>query len=216
MFKEGEAMVNKAEFADNEQGYQISILGRHVFVTDAMKNYALEKLSKIDRFHSRVLDMHVTMDIQKVEHSVIVVLKFDHFKIKVSAASTDMYVSIDKAVEKLRSQLRRWKDKIHDHHKKQPAVVDLHINVLQRPYTDLDEINDEIESANRVAEIEECRPPKIIGAETCPMKALTAAEAVMKMELSGDGFMLFRGEEDNKIKVIYRRNDGNYGIILPE
>ncbi len=209
-------MVDKAKFLEEEPGYRITIVGRQVFVTNAMKQYALEKLSKIDRFHSHVLDMHVTMDIQKLEHAVMIVLKFNHFKIKVSATSTDMYVSIDKAVEKLQAQLRRWKDKIHDHHKKQPAVVDLQVSVLQKPYTDLDEINDEIESANKQATLEEYRPPKTIGNETRAMKMLTSAEAVMKMELSGDPFMLFRGEEDSKIKVIYRRTDGNYGIILPE
>jgi putative sigma-54 modulation protein len=209
-------MVDKAKFLEDEQGYRITIVGRHVFVTEAMKNYALEKLSKIDRFHNHVLDLHVTMDIQKLEHSVMIVLKFNHFKIKVGSASTDMYVSIDKAVDKLQSQLRRWKGKIQDHHKKTPSIVDLQVSILQKPYTDLDEINDEIESANRQAELEEYRPPKIIGNETRSMKMLTAAEAVMKMELSGDGFMLFRGEEDNKLKVIYRREDGNYGIILPE
>lgn len=210
-------MVDKAKFLEGEeQGYRITILGRHVLVTDAMKNYAIEKLSKIDRFHNHVIDMHVTMDIQKLEHSVTVVLHFNHFKIKVGTASTDMYVSIDKAVEKMQSQLRRWKGKIQDHHKRSTSVVDLPVSVLQRPYTDLDEINDDIEMANREAAIEDYRSPEIIGNETRPMKILTAEEAIMKMELSCDNFMLFRGEEDNKIKVIYRRDDGNYGIILPE
>lgn len=209
-------MSAKTKITEDESAYRINIIGRHVLVTEAMKNYALEKLSKIDRFHNHVLDMHVTMDIQKLEHSVTIVLKFNHFKIKVGAVSTDMYVSIDKAVDKLKAQLRRWKDKIQDHHKKKLSIVDLQVNVLQRPYTDLDEINDEIEMANKAAAVEEYQPPKIIGAETCAMKRLTAAEAVMKMELSGDNFMLFRGEEDNKLKVIYRRRDGNYAIILPE
>ena len=64
--------------------------------------------------------------------------------------------------------------------------------------------------------MDEYSPPKIIGNDTRSMKFLTAEEAVMKMELSDDPFMIFRGEEDRKLKVIYRRNDGNYGLILPE
>ncbi len=210
-------MVDKAKFAAEEAlGYRITIVGRNLYVTDAMKNYAMEKISKIDRFHSQVLDVHVNLDIQKFEHSAIIVLKFNHFKIKVSAVSTDMYASIDKAVDKLQAQLRRWKSKIQDHHKKPMNVIDMQVNVLQRPYSDLDEINAEIESANNKSEIDEYKPHRIIGTDKRPLKTLTTDEAVMKMELSGDPFLLFRCEEDRKLKVIYRRKDGNYGLILAE
>ena len=210
-------MVNKEKFVEeNAAGYNVHILGRHVYVTEAMKNYAVEKLSKIERFHNHVLDIHVTMDIQKLDHSVVILLKIDHLKIKVSASSTDMYVSVDKAVEKLQAQLRRWKGKIQDHHKKSRSVVDLHVNVLQRPYSDLEMINEEIESVSQKGIIEEYRAPKIVGTDTRRLKMLTNDEAIMKMELSGDPFMLFRGEEDQKLKVIYRRSDKNYGVILAE
>lgn len=210
-------MVNKEKFQEQEAaGYQIHILGRHVYVTEAMKNYAMEKISKIDKFHNHVLDIHVTMDIQKLEHSVVILLKIDHLKIKVSTSSTDMYVSIDKAVDKLQAQLRRWKGKIQDHHQKPKSIIDLQVNVLEKPYSDLDMINEEIESSQVKEKVEEYRMPKIVGTDTRPLKILTREEAIMKMELSGDAFMLFRGEEDNKLKVIYRRSDNHYGIILAE
>jgi putative sigma-54 modulation protein len=209
-------MVNKEKFAEQDAlGYRIDIMGRNVYVTDAMKNYAMEKISKLDRFHTHVMDVHVTMDIQKVEHTITIIVRFDHFKVKVSACSTDMYVSIDKAVDKLQAQLRRWKSRIQDHHKKSRSAVDMQINVLQRPFTDLEEINAEIENATK-KEAEKYQPPKIIGNDKKALKTLTSEEAIMKMELSGDPFMLYRGEEDHKLKVIYRRSDGNYGIILPE
>lgn len=211
-------MVDKEKFAEEEAtlGYRLTITGRHVYVTEAMKNYALDKLSKIDRFHNHVLDLHVTLDIQKLDHSCVIVLSFDHFRVKVSASSTDMYASIDRAVDKLQSKIRRWKSRIQDHHKKAMSAVDLQINVLQRPFDTLEEINEEIELSNKKSMIDEYRPPKIIGTDTRPMKTLTTEEAIMKMELSDDNFMIFRGEEDRKLKVIYRRRDGNYGIILPE
>jgi putative sigma-54 modulation protein len=211
-------MVNKMKFTEQEEalGYRYTIVGRNIYVTEAMKNHALQQLAKLDRFHTHVIELHVTLDIQKLEHSCVIILSFDHFKVKVSASSTDMYASIDKAVDKLRSKIRRWKSKIQDHHKKAMKVVDMRVNVLQRPFDTLDEVNDEIESENNESMIAEYRPPKIIGNDNRPLKMLTEEEAVMKMELSDDQFMIFRGEEDRKLKVIYRRNDGNYGIILPE
>lgn len=213
-------MATKPKFSEEDtQGYRIEVIGRHLQVTEPMKAYAIEKISKIDRFHNHVIDVHVAMDIQKLDQIVLILVTFDHFKIKVSASSPDMYASIDKAVDKLRTQLRRWKDRIHDHRKKAPKVFDMQVNVLERPYSEGDEIkeiNAAIDAANLKTELEEYRPAKIIGTDTRPLKHLTTDEAVMKMELSGDAFLLFRCEEDQKLKVIYRRKDGNYGIILTE
>ncbi|MGD0664681.1 MAG: ribosome-associated translation inhibitor RaiA [Rhabdochlamydiaceae bacterium] len=211
-------MVDKAKFTEQEEalGLRINILGRNVFVTDSMKDYAFEKLSKIERFHNHIMDIHVTMDVQKMEQSVIILLHLDHFRVKVSASSTDMYASIDKAVEKLQAKIRRWKSRIQDHHQKARKVVDMQISVLKRPFTDVDYINEAIEIENAAQEMEEYQAPTIIGTDSRPMKVLTTEEAIMKMELSDDGFMLFRCEEDHKLKVIYRRKDGHYGLILPE
>lgn len=207
-------MINK-KFSE-EPGYHIQINGRHVQVTDAMKQYAESKLSKIEHFHNHIMDIHVTMDIQRIEHSVTIIVKFEHFKIKSHASSTDMYVSIDQAVNKLQKQLCRWKDKMQDHSNKKLSEIDIQVNVLQRPYEELEEINEEIEFEIRQHEAEELVPGHVIGTETIRLKYLLTAEAVMKMELSGDHFLVYRSEEDRKIKVIYRRNDGNYGIIQAE
>lgn len=210
-------MVNKDKFAEEEAlGYNISIIGRHIQVTEAMKQYAWDKLSKIERFHNHIMDVHVTMDIQKLEHSVTIIVKFDHFKVKSHAITTDMYVSIDQAIDRLQKQFRRWKERIQDHSKKKLSVVDMKVNVLQRPYNEVDEFNAVIESEVKEERAKNMVPGKIIGEETLPMKQLTSDEAIMKMELSGDNFLIYRSEEDQKVKVIYRRNDGNYGIVQPE
>jgi putative sigma-54 modulation protein len=211
-------MVDKSKFAAQEEalGNRITINGRGVYVTEAMKNHALAKLSKIDHFHNHVTELHVTLDIQKLEHTCTIVLKFDYFKIKVACSSSDMYASIDRAVDRLKTKIERWKSRIQDHHKKALKVVDMEVNVLRRPFDAVAEYNEEIESENNKELMSEYRPPKIIGSDTRALKLLTAEEAIMKMELSDDPFMLFRGEEDRKLKVIYRRNDGNYGLILPE
>ncbi len=209
-------MVDITKFTEQEKalGKRISILGRNVYVTDSMKDYASEKLSKIEKFHDHIMDIHVIMDVQKMEQSVVVMLHLEHFRVKVSASSTDMYASIDKAVDKLQAKIRRWKSRIQDHHKKGRSVVDMQINVLKRPFTDVDFINEAIELENEAERMEAYQPPQIIGTDSRPLKTLTTEEAIMKMELSDDSFMLYRCEEDQRLKVIYRRRDGNYGQII--
>ncbi len=210
-------MVDKAKFeAEEAEGYRLNIIGRNVLVTEAMKKYAWEKVSKVERIHNHLMDMQITMDIQHLEHTVDIILKFEHFRIKVHAATTDMYASIDKAIVKLQTLIRRWKDRIQDHHKKKLSTIDMEVNVIGRPYDELAEFNAEIEAANLLQEEKEYGIPEVIKKKTLPLKMLTTDEAVMKMELSGFNFLVFRGEEDQKLKVIYRRKDGTYGIIQVE
>lgn len=205
-------MNQKSKIADTLPDYNITVQGRHLQVSDAMKDYVLEKLSKLDRFSIRIIDINVTMDIQKMDHRVDIVMKFNHFKIKVHADSDNMYASIDKATEKLQNQLIKYKKKIQDHQAKSAAVVEMKVNVLQRKFEeDFDnEFEDNIRGDRRY------HPHEIVRTETRALKILTQDEAVMKMELSGDRFLVFRAEEDRKIKVIYRMSDDNYGIIEVE
>jgi len=198
------------------EAYDIAVTGRHVTITDVMKDYAIDKVSKIDRFSNRVIDVNVIMDIQKLEQRVDIIMKVDHIVIKASASSDNMYASIDKAVDRLTTQLRRYKSRIRDHQLKGGSVIDMNVKVLEAADENLAEVNDDIDSVTSEKLVEQYRPHKIVSQETLPLKKLNYHEAVMKMELSGDIFMVFRSEEDHKLKVIYRRNDGNFGIIEPE
>ena len=207
-------MVDKRKFIEEEaQGYNINITGRNVAVTEAMKNYAWDKLSKLERFHTHIMDMQIILDIQKIEHSCTIILKWNHFKVKVHASSTDMYASIDKAMDRMQSKLRRWKKRIQMHHHKGVPMTDLRVNVLQRPYDEIEEYNEEIEAERRKEMEETLLPPKVIGKDIHVLKELTVQEALMKMDLSEDPFLIFRDEVDRCLKVIYRREDGNYGVI---
>jgi putative sigma-54 modulation protein len=205
-----------AEFA--EEGYNISVTGRHLHVTDAMKAYAHEKLSKIERMGDRIIDINVIMDIQKLDQKVDITMKYGHTLIKSHGSSTDMYVSIDQAVDKLQTQLRRYKRRLKNHHAKGYPVVEMPVTVYSplRDVVDEEEINVIIEEQAR-GEVEKAlQPHHIVKVDTQPLRILTDDEAVMKMELTGLPVIVFRDEVTRKFKVIYQRDDGNYGIIQPE
>ena len=200
---------------DNAQEYPISITGRHVLITEAMKDYAKEKISKLDHLSKKMMDVHVTMDIQRQEHRVDIMIQAGRFVIKTHASTHDMYGSIDKAVDKLTARLSKYKSKMQEHHAKALSVVDLEVNVIKSGFNEVEEINDAIEEANQQA-VEEEFSHQIVSRDVIPLKTLTSDEAIMKMDLSGDEFMVFRSEEEQRIKVIFRRKDGHYGLISPE
>jgi len=197
-----------------QEGYNISVTGRNVSVTDSMKDYAIEKISKIERFSTRIVDVVITMDIQRYMHRVDVVLNVDHIKIKATATSDNMYASIDKVADKIDAQLRRYKKRIHEHQGKAVETTEMRVNVLKPiDQEEILEINDEIDEENIRKENERYQHHQIVKQETSPLKVLTVDEALMKIDLSDDHFLIFRNEADKKLCVIYRRDDGNYGII---
>lgn len=202
-----------AEFV--EEGWDVQITGRNVLVTDPMKDYAMEKISKIERLSSRIVDVNVTMDILRFEHRVDIVVKVDNLKIKSHAVSDNMYASIDLAVAKLLEQLRRYKTRIQDHQSINHEEVAMQVDIYAAP-SDEQLVNDEIEAENARIESERFELHKIVAQETRQLRTLTHDDAIIKMELSGDNFMIFKSEEDRKLKVIYRRKDGNYGVISAE
>jgi putative sigma-54 modulation protein len=210
-------MVAKNKFKEEDElGYRVDIVGRNIEITDPIRAYIFDKLAKIERFHNHIMHVHLTLEIQKVDHSCIIILKIDHTQVKCRADSSDMYASIDRAIDRLQSLLSRYKSRIQDHHKKKLSVIDMKVNVLHRPFSEVEDINAEIEEVNTEKRVAAYTPPKVIGNEVRPLKMLTTDEAVMKIELSGDNFLIFRNEEDQKLKVLYRRTDGHYGLIQPE
>jgi len=185
-----------------DQGYNVTVTGRHVQVTDGMKQHAVDQISRIDRIGDRIVDVHVTMDIQKLQHRVDISMKYGHTFIRSHAATTDMYVSIDQAIDKLERQLKKYKQKLRDYHAKELPVEEVPVHVYAV---------DEAEEATMAL-----GGHTVVATETQALKIMTEDEAIMKMELSGDLVMIYRSEEKKRLHVIYRRADGNYGIIQPE
>ncbi len=207
-----ETLTRKQRIAEFGQGYNIVVTGRHLHVTDAMKAYAEEKLAKLERIGDRILDIALTMDIQKLEHRVDIVMKYGHTLIKSHAATTDMYASIDLAIHKLESQLRKYKRRLKEHHAKEHPIDEMSVTVYS-PIIDEEEVNEGIDGENARGYQALLQPHEIVKVEPQQLKILTDDEAIMKMELSGTSAMVYRHEETRKLKVIYRRDDGNYGVI---
>lgn len=196
-----------------DAGYNISIVGKHFQITDAIRNYVFEKLDKVERITDQIIDVMVTLDAQKLEHSCSMLMNFVHFHIKVGASTENMYSAIDLCIDRLIRLIRKYKTKLQSHRFKDLTTVDIHVNVIEPLKDDLKMINDEIEAETAQREEERYKLHAVVAQETMSLKTLTQDEAVMKMEITDEPFLIFRAEEDQKLKVIYRRKDANYGIV---
>lgn len=201
------------EYNQAQPQLTVSVLGKHFDITVPIRDYVLERAHKLEHLNHFKADMVVRLEVHKLEHRADIVMKFSHFKITVHAVTEELYSAIDKAFDKLKSKIRKWKDRIQDHHARGIPVIDLQVNVLEKHPSDLEEINDEIEEANLKEMDTLLSLPKVYKKKTRKLKTLNLSEAVMKMELSGDHFLIYRSEEDHDLKVLYRRKDGSYGVI---
>jgi len=204
-------MTKPNKFAN--EGYTLYIVGKHIEITEAIRGYVWEKLARIERIADNIIDVHVVLDAQKLEKTCSILMNFIRFQIKVSVGKDNMYEAIDKAVDRVTKLIRRYKTKLQSYRNKHLSTIDIHVNVIQALKDDLGAINDEIEAASAHAEEEKYQLHQVVAKETMPLRTLTQDEALMKMEITSDPFLIFKSEEDQKVKVIYRREDRNYGLV---
>jgi len=200
-----------------QEGYNVNVIGRNLAVTDALRDYVLEKVSKLERFGARIIDLLIAMEVQKVDHKVDIVMKVYDTKIKCSATSDNMYASIDKAADKLENQLRKYKTKLQNHHMPREDIENMIVKIFKSSEDEkTTEANLDIEEENNRQLFNQFKPGELVKQETRKLKTLTVDEALTKIELSGDAFLIFRREDDQKVCVLYRRKDSHFGVIETE
>ncbi|MBM3200885.1 MAG: ribosome-associated translation inhibitor RaiA [Chlamydiae bacterium] len=201
---------------NSENPLKVTVVGRNLPVTDALKQHIMDKMARIEEITPQVIDAIVYLEVQKTEQRVEILYKFSHFKVVAKATSHDMYEAFHMALGHLRRKLRKWKTKIQNHHAKKLSQVELSVQVLDKSKDELNDINDQIVDENFLHIEKEFELPKVVKKKKRPLKTLTMEEAVMKMDLTDDHFMVYRSEEDQKIKVIYVRRDKTLGVIEVE
>ena len=94
---------------------EIDISGRHFHITDALKEYAAEKVRKLDKYSLKLEHAHVVMEVQKFHHVAEITLRGKNLRLTAKNESADMYAAFDKCFGNLQLQMRRQHDKVKDH-----------------------------------------------------------------------------------------------------
>ena len=176
---------------------QITTTFRHLEPSDALKSYAEEKLERIKKYIDEPIIAQVFMTVEKIRHCAEVTLTAKGITIKASEETNDMYAAVDAVVDKIERQLRRYKERIKEHKPAETVGRQVRKSVV------------EAES------IEQRRTPVVIRTKTFSIKPMSVEEAVMQMDLLHKDFLVFTDSTTDTINVIYRRKDGDYGLIEP-
>ena len=163
-------------------------------VTESLKARVEKKLGKLERYFRDEVEATIRFKVQKGARNIVeITVNAGGVILRAEESSNDMYLSIDHAIDKLESQIRRHRTKLE---KRIHAA--------------------ELEPAYEEAPVYEEATYDVVRTKKFAVKPMSVEDAIAQMELLGHDFFLFLNEEVNVMCVLYRRNDGTYGLLQPE
>lgn len=176
---------------------KIEFTGRNFNLTPAIKKHVTAHLKKTDTFLAGAIKAHVILSVEKHHrHLAEIIVNWQDHAMTSTAETTDMYASVAQAVDRLRRQALKVKGRIIDrkHHALATSAV----------------------APSPMPPVKPTEPaPRIIRSRRYSIKPMTPEEAVMHVSEATEQFLVFRDAETDRVGVIYKRKDGNYGLIEP-
>lgn len=172
-----------------------TIRGKNIEITPALKDYVEKKVGKVTKYFENVGEITVLLTVTKGRHIVEVTVPVQGMLLRGEESTMDMYTSIDLVIEKLERQIHKHKTKLERRFRAGSFKVDaIPVAAIQ----------------NREEESEEY---PIVKTKRFAVKPMDVQEAIMQMNLVNHDFFVFRDAQTEDINVVYRRKDGNYGLI---
>lgn len=194
---------------------QTQFVFRHMDSSDALRNYAEERLAKIKRYFSDPLKVNCTFEVEKIHHiAAFDVILRNGLQLHSSEKTENMYSSIDMALAKMERQVRRYKERISAHkpHKGKAARVRQGV-VSAESFEEAGEAADARASAPSPAPSEAPAGPALVHEKEYRAERLTVSEAIMQLNLMHKQFLVFTNTATSDINVVYRLENGDYGVI---
>ncbi|HDP25942.1 MAG TPA: ribosome-associated translation inhibitor RaiA [Deltaproteobacteria bacterium] len=171
---------------------QIDITFKNLDSSDALKEYAAKRLSKIDKYIDRTAEAHVVFSVEKRRHKADVTVNADGTVINAVEITEDLYAAIDMVMDKLERQIKKYKQKLQGKKGQSKSFP---------------------ESTGTPSSTE--TKPRIIHEKGYFIKPMSVEEAALQIDVVEKEFIIFLNTETNQINLIYRRQDGDLGLIEP-
>jgi len=175
---------------------KLNFAGKNIEITDSLRNVATKKLGKLDKYFQKDIEGNVTFSCEKNRKIIEVTINLPGTILRAEESTDDMYASIDKVVDVLERQIRKYKTK------------------LQKRYQNNETIR--FENVMPLVEEDEYDKPKLVKRKKFGLKPMSTEEAILQMELLRHNFFVYLDSDTERVNVVYKRKYGNYGLIEPE
>jgi putative sigma-54 modulation protein len=178
---------------------QVNITFRHLEPTEALKAHVRDRVEHVKRYIDRPSEAHAVLHVENLDHHAEITVKAGRFLLRGTGRSQDMYASIDAAAERIERQLKKHKGKLTNHktngHPADSKPIEVRHDVL-----------DFLEHPDRPSH-------RVVKSTQFQAKPMTIDEAILQLELLDANFYVFQNAADRAINVVYRRDDGSFGLI---
>jgi putative sigma-54 modulation protein len=171
---------------------QVIVTFRHVEPSEGLRQYAAEKVQRVHKYLRRPIEAHVILSVLKHRHTAEVQVSARGLNINATEETGDLYSAIDLAMSKIERQVKKHAAKHKDH-----------------------KGGDTVAAASPVAD-ERRQASGLVRAQRMVVKPMSVDQALRQLKLAKNDFVLFRNAANDTFSVLYRRRDGNYGLIEPE
>ncbi len=173
---------------------RVIVSGRNLEVTDALKDSVISKLERFGKYFKDDVEAQATLSVEKNRQIVEITIPLNGTLLRAEETTEDMYNSIDRAIDKLYRQMEKYKTKLQKKYHGHDTIRFEHIPSIRKEDEDV---------------------TKIVKTKRFAMKPMDAEEAVLQMDLLGHNFFVFSNADTDDVNVVYKRKDGNYGLIEP-
>ena len=175
---------------------KITLRGKNIEITEAIEEKVSEKLSKLDKYFivSENVEAKVLVRTYPYGQKIEVTIPTEYVLFRAAVVDQDLYNAIDLVIDKLEGQIRKYKTRLNRKSKDNKLAFNL---------ASIEPLEDEEEDV-------------LVKTKTITPKPMDMEEAIMQMELIGHSFFVYRDTETDAISIVYRRNDGDYGLIETE
>lgn len=174
---------------------RVTVIAKNMELTDALKEIVQKKISKLEKYFEAEVDAKATLSVQRNRHKIEVTIPFNGVILRGEESTSDMYKSLDLVEDKLERQIRKQKTRLS---RKQGGSLKF------------GEIN------NIELKPEEEEAGKLVKVKKFGVKPMNSEEAILQMDLLGHNFFVYEDADSGKVNVIYKRKDGDYGLLEPE
>ena len=174
---------------------KVTVIAKNMELTDALKEIVQKKISKLEKYFEANVEAKATLSVQKNRQIIEVTIPFNGVILRGEEATSDMYKSLDLVEDKLERQIRKQKTRLSRKHGGSLRFGEIN-NI------DL-----------KASEEEE---GKLVRVKKFGVKPMNSEEAILQMDLLGHNFFVYQDADSNKVNVIYKRKDGDYGLLEPE
>ncbi len=178
---------------------EIKIRGEKLKITKAMSDYVEEKLGKLEKYleNSNEIHANVIVKVKGHQETIEITIPLKSFILRSEETQEDFYAAVDKTIDKLERQVRKNKTRLMSMNKHTKQNYDFNFESIE-------------------IEKDEKNTNKVVKRKNIEVKPMSEEEAILQMELLGHQFFMFKNSDTDKVSVIYKRKDDNYGVIESE